>query len=223
MYQSDVDNELGRISCEVMSDRVVRAEITKSPRSTIIKTNSHICELIEISLRNEWLPKGMSFEESHGWLWKIKRVNTGKEKLNLRCALMPYGEVSSSPDTGENLDAIEIESETKVLHIGTEDPEALYCRAEKSDYMPNRLIKENKINGYALEYTKYLEYGFETEIPELKENEVVYFQYLYAVNTIKLSVEHPDERDISTWFAVEQRKDFLMRELGVKFTANKVN
>jgi len=219
IFESYIDNELGRVSCEILSDCEFETKLSELSDSTVIKTNSHLCELVEIKLSNDWVPKGMSFEESKGWLWKIRKIGPAEEKLKLRCVLNPDVEVSSSPDTGENLDSIEIEGKSKVLHIGTEDPEALYYRAEKSDCMPNRLVNESETR-YALIYTNYLEYGFETEIPELFENETIYFHYLYAINSIKQSSAHPDELDISTWFAVEQRKDFLMREYEGKFTAN---
>jgi len=218
IYDSHLDNEMGRVHCMLASNHNYYHDISICDKSTVIRTQSHICELINIKLKDEWLPKGMYVEESHGWLWKIKRTSSDNEQLYLKCFLEPNCEVLSQPDTGECLDAIEIENDLKVMHIGTEDPEVLYYRAKISDLMPSRLLKEFSNEQYYLGYTEYMENGFRTRVPDLIRNEVVYFQYLYALNTIKKSEMYPNENDISTWYAVDKDKSFLAKELSLKFT-----
>ena len=204
IYKNHLKNELGTLCCELFSNITSVVNIIESKQSVVIKTASHVCELLRVELKDDWLPKGMSTEESFAWLWMIKKVDATKEELTLKCYLKPTCNVTSESDTGECLDALAIESETKVMHLGTEDADVLCSRAKNSNNF--------------LSPTEYLDYGFKTNISTLEESEVVYFQYLYALNSRKKSEQYPNEEDVSTWFAVERDREFILKKLGIQFT-----
>lgn len=216
LYSSDFPTEIGVVSSILESNINDPFQISAINNSTTIETSGHIINLVTFKLKNEWIPSAMRFEDSHGWIWKIKKKKNINEKFLIKCTvLMPSKNLTSAPDSGECLDAIEIESENKVLHIGTEDGECLWARAKASDFMPGRLIKYFGKDPLSYSFTEYLDFGFKTEIPDLRANEQIYFHFLSAINTIKPSIQYPDERDVSTWFAVDQTKNFLEKELNL--------
>jgi hypothetical protein len=218
IYTSQFKNEIGTVSSYIESDLSDSAQISNVGNSTLIRTKGHSIQLIEFKLDISWIPKGMSFEDSKGWIWKIDKINNIKEQLELNCIIVdPSEDLTSARDTGEWLDALEIENESKVLHIGTEDSESLYSRAQVSDCMPIRFIKIFGDDPYGFSFTDYLDFGFKTIIPELNTGEQIYFHYLSAINSIKPSLQYPDERDVSTWYAVEQTEKFLENELQIKY------
>lgn len=106
---------------------------------------------------------------------------------------------------------MEIENDTHQLHMGTEDGEVLQARAETSNWMPNRFKKEF---GFDRSFTEYKDFGFRTAIPDLFKHEKVYFHFLVATNPVRQSSQYPDERDVSTWYAVDQFKEFLDEKVG---------
>ena len=83
--------------------------------------------------------------------------------------------------------------------------------------MPTRFVELFGDYPYSLSFTEYLDFGFKTVIPELYTGEQIYFHYLSAINSIKPSLQYPDEQDVSTWYAVEQTKKFLEKELKIKY------
>ncbi|MGZ3854327.1 MAG: hypothetical protein ACXVBX_16140 [Flavisolibacter sp.] len=155
----------------------------------------------------------MKYETSVGWRWFFEKTNSQKEQLTIICKLInPSGDTDWAPNSGENLDAIEIENNTEHLHIGTEDGEMLHYRAEIADWMPGRF--KNNI-GVSKSFTEYIDFGFKTSVPLLSEGEKIYFHYMVATNVIKPSKDYPEERDLSTWFAVDQSKKFLDDKLAL--------
>jgi len=174
-------------------------------------TGARSIQLEAFELQNDWLPAEMQFETSKGWRWHIKKTSSLKENLVIYCKLIdPIEGTTWSTNSGEHLDAIEIENKIHHLHIGTEDGEVLQSRAASSNEMPNRFKDELGIGD---SFTHYDGFGFKTIVPELNENETIYFHFLVATNTIKPNEQYPDERDVSTWYAVERSKDFLDKYL----------
>ncbi|MGI4870243.1 MAG: hypothetical protein ACRYFX_03580 [Janthinobacterium lividum] len=170
-------------------------------------------ELTEISL-----PKGMEYETSKVWRYFVRKTGPKKEKLLIFCKLInPTNDTEYGTSSGQCIDAIEIETQTHHLHIGTEDSELMQYRAEKSDWMPKRF--ENDL-GSGSSFTEYSDFGFKTTIPDLEDGEKIYFHFIVATNPIKPSQEYPDERNISTWFAVDQSKKSLDNQLKNKFLSN---
>lgn len=99
-----------------------------------IKTQGHTIHLQLFEIENEWLDKEVRIETSRGWKRYIKRINETPETLNISCKLLhPTKDTSFSNNSGQCLDAIEIEDTADVLHIGTEDGELMQTRAEISD------------------------------------------------------------------------------------------
>ena len=203
ILKDDYKTKLGTIRNWVESnlgDAMVQGDHT-------IKTLGHLISLQKFELKKEWFVDAMDIESSQGWRWHIEKINDTTETLHIYCKLInPTKDTSFGGSSGQYLDAIEIENKTEQLHIGTEDGEIMQSRAEKSDWMPNR-FKEKLSDYYS--FTEYIDYGFKTVVPHLTPGEKIYFHFLIATNTIKPSLEFQDERDISTWFAVDKHKPFL--------------
>lgn len=176
------------------------------------KTQGHKIHFQVFEIKNEWLNnKAMKIESSRGYRYHIEKIGEAVENLHIYCKLInPTKDTSFGGATGEFLDAIEIENATDVIYIGTEDSELMRARAEVSDWMPERF--KNKLN-LSYSFTEFIDYGFKTIVPHLKLGEKIYFHFLIAMNTVKQSADYPGELDISTWFAVDQHKQFLDKAL----------
>ncbi|WP_299626857.1 hypothetical protein [uncultured Tenacibaculum sp.] len=226
MKISNFKTQLGDISLNLHSNK--DGEITNSESGYIFQSDSFRVEIIEFTEIKNWLKEVSEIEiqSSIGWIFRITKLNDNNETLNFDCSLERTStEITSEPDTGENLQAIWIEDKKNVVSIGTEDGEMMRYRAEKNDWMPNRLKSELGIiktgsflnqKNQEKSFTKQLPFGFETKIPKLKKGEKLYFHYLVATNELKKSIDYPDEYDISTNFAVDYPKWTLIEKLNLK-------
>ncbi len=176
-----------------------------------VTTLGHNIRLMPFDLKQIWSPETMEYESAHVWRWFIDKTNNENEKLTIFCKLInPSADIEYGGNPGEHLDAIEIENKTYHLHIGTEDGEIMQYRAEANDLMPERFKEEI---GLYKSFTEYTDYGFKTIVPKLDKGEKIYFHFIIATNPIKASKDYPNERDASTWFAVDQSKKWLDEKL----------
>lgn len=211
LLTDDFKTELGTVRTFIQTDKLDENSINYNYS---VSTTGHTITLERFELNRDWIGDLMCFETSIGWRWFIQKTNDTEENLTIYSRLIdPQPEASFASDTGEHLDAIEIENKTYQLHIGTEDGEMLQNRAEQNDWMPNRFKSEVSIYK---SFTEYIDFGFKTRVPKLITGEKIYFHFLVATNLIKRSIQHPDERDVSTWYAVEQTKKFLDNYLDKK-------
>ena len=195
--------------------------ISQTNSMKLVDTPNHRIEVIPFSNIKGWM-RNTEFpvDDSKGWIFRITKKNSNVEQLTINCELVSNDpDISSTPDSGEHLDAIWIANKTHVLSIGTEDGEVLKYRASHDDLMPKRFETKlgyqstNFFTNYS--FTNYLDRGFETSVPELQTGEEIYFHYLAATNRRKKSKDYPTEDDISTNFAVDYSKRNLMEKLGL--------
>ena len=143
----------------------------------------------------------------------MKKKTEKSENLYVICKLKNINpENTWGYDSGENLDAVEIENGKELLHIGTEDGEVMKWRAENNDWFPIRLKNEISIEK---PITNYIDFGFESIIPNLEVNEKLYLHFLIAT---RKKAEMNDNENISTWIAVDNSKkelDKLNRKYGL--------
>lgn len=201
----DFKTELGTIKTWIESN--IKHSIKLNNRSKITTDN------YQISLQRFELPNKFSCNSSSppkivksfiGWRWFIEKISENDERLFVYCKLInPQVNTTFSSDTGECLDAIEIENEIYHLHIGTEDAEVLQSRAKLDDLMPQRF------NDFCYSFTEYIDFGFKINIPKLFKGEKIYFHFLVATNPIQPNQEDSRYTDISTWLAVDRSKRFL--------------
>lgn len=206
---SDFKTELGIVKSYIQAD-IPNTILQK--KHNCATTASYKISFETFELQNDWLPNTMEFKTSKGWRWFIQKINNQKENLILYCKIIdPTADMEWGYNSGEDLDAIEIKNKTQQLHIGTEDNDAQRKRAIKEDWMPKRFKDQLLIwdNPNYLSFTEYIDFGFKTTIPELYEGEKIYFHFLVATNPIKQSIQYPNEEDVSTWYAVDQSKEFL--------------
>jgi len=210
-FKDIFETKLGTIESRLQTDSDVAIQQRDKFRFTTKGYNVY-CQVFD--LLHCRIPDGMAFETSKGWRWFIEKTNDEKEQLTIYCELVnPSSELKSGANSGEHLDAIEIENSQHHLHIGTEDGEAMQYRAEISDWMPKRF--KDEVDVYK-SFTEYIDYGFRTTIPILERGEKIYFHYLVATDAIRPDNQYPDQNDISTWFAVDQ----LKKELDEMLAAN---
>lgn len=212
LYIDEYKTGLGLILLKIESDIKYECVIAQQNSLTTINTLSHHIEIFAFESIKEWLKDtDNAVEQSKGWMIKTTKMSLDKERLRFKCELdanIPLAYMSAG--SGEHLDAVCMENQTDVLHIGTEDNEILKYRSSKNDLMPQRLSKEAKLDFL---FTKYTDKGFCSDIPTLEKGEQIYFHYLVASNPKKKSKCYPDEDDISTWFAVDYSKQTLVKRL----------
>lgn len=189
--------------------------ISTSNPLTLVETKGHLIEIIAFDdMKTWWQNTDFPIESSMGWIVRVLKTNRAKEKIAIQCLLTPKDEaVVSEIDSGEHLDALWIENETEIVSIGTEDGYVMKNRAEREDWMPNRFKEEL---GFDFSFTQYLDFGLETKFPKLNKNEKIYFHYLVATDKRRKSKDYPDEDDISTTFAVDASKSYLIEKLKIK-------
>ena len=97
-------------------------------QNNLLTTASHKIILQSFQLPNEFQSNSYSppkkVESLIGWRWFVEKISDADEQLSIFCQLInPQADTSCASDSGEDLDAIEIENKTYHLHIGTEDSE----------------------------------------------------------------------------------------------------
>ena len=188
-------------------------------RNNLLTTASHKIILQSFQLSNEFQCNSYSpperVESLIGWRWFVEKISDADEQLNIFCQLInPQADVSCDPDSGEALEAVEIENKTYHLHIGTEDSEILRSRANFNDLMPKRFENLLGLRCYGdscseYSFTKYIDFGFKINIPKLLKGEKIYFHFLVATNPIEPSLEDFRYSDVLTWLAVDRSKRYL--------------
>jgi len=205
--RDDFETDLGTIRTWIETD----STYTKEQDKLSCATNGYNIYLSAFDLKQIWTGDTMECATTRGWRWFIDKTNDHKEQLIIFCKLInPMADTEFGANPGECLDAIEIESRSYHLHIGTEDGEMMQNRAEINNWMPERF--KNEI-GLGKSFTEYIDFGFKIVIPDLNEKERIYFHFIIATNPIKASTDYPDERDVSTWLAVDQSKKWLDEKL----------
>ncbi len=208
VLSDNFETKLGTIQTWIETE--ILFEYQKQDDLKAATTGHDIC-LSPFDLKQIWFPETMEYETAKGWRWFIEKTNNQKEKLTIFCKLInPSADTEFGGNPGEHLEAIEIENKIYQLHIGTEDGEIMQYRAEVNEWMPERFKGEI---GFYKSFTVYVDFGFKTNIPNLIEGEKIYFHFITATNSIKPSKDHPNERDISTWFAVDHTKKWLDERL----------
>lgn len=214
------DSKLGLIDLTLsIGNNNEKVRFDHKGKRKFLVTKAHKIEVIAFQDVRDWLrDTDFSIADSKGWIIRVTKNNELKEKLSFKCYMNRNSkDVVSEVDCGEHFHALWIENETNVVSIGTEDGEIMKARALNNDWMPNRF---KDLLGYRkyqeLSITNILDFGFQTNIPELLEGERIYFHYLVATNTRKKSNEYPDEDDISTNIAVDYPKRILIEKLKIE-------
>ncbi|PJD95491.1 MAG: hypothetical protein CK425_08210 [Parachlamydia sp.] len=143
------------------------------------------------------IPSPMKVETSLAGIWRIK-----SRCKDLRVTLKVYldSEFEGSPESGEGLISQAFESEKIKLSIGTEDEDYLCARARAQKWMPSRF--HNILDSNAIEY---ISNGIQVVLPQLDQNDCIQIQFIIAWS----------ENDLSSWFAVEQSADYILKSLDI--------
>ncbi|MEQ1732870.1 MAG: hypothetical protein ABL940_04310 [Bacteroidia bacterium] len=206
--EREINTPLGIIRCGFFCNGINKPnEIKhyKNGNSETFQTIEHRIEIVSFKIRVP-LDNDDNLTDGFGWIFRIEKTTDISENIETYCFLDEINEgVVFDTATGEHLDAIEVNSNEWVLHIGTEDGEALNLRAENDNWFPTRL--KNKVDFYQ-SITEMKKNGFITKIPNLNKGEKIHIQYLVAYD-IK------DEQKVNTWLAVDQFKKKLENWIGV--------
>jgi hypothetical protein len=207
ILQNDFDSGMGIVRSWIKTGNAER--VTSNNQMEFI-SNGHKIRLQTFEPPNERLER-LTVERSNCWRWFIEKINDEEEKLSVYCRLInPKSDMSFGGDSGQYMEAIEIENDTKHMHLNTEDYEALYHRAIENDWMPQRFKEQlGGDNPDSLGLIKNIQFGFKISVPELLKGEKIYFHFICATNSIKQHIDYIDERDCSTWYAVGWQKKVL--------------
>jgi hypothetical protein len=135
-------------------------------------------------------------------IWRV-RANTRLRELRFSCSCaVQSSEADGSPNSGEGLDAFTWRFDHRVLSIGTEDGEVLAARASRSANMPPRLACD--LNMSTVTYTSS---GIEVPFSYLEPGELLQIHFVVAW------AGHYSDESPSTWFAVDQKPEHLLRQL----------
>lgn len=208
LIRKSFETPLGEVICCLnSSNSEVTLEDTKTyehSNSDIYRTSGHQIELVEFKIRQP-LYNGETVTDSKGWIWRIKKMNTQTEELEIVCFLNPNDKVEFDIATGQHLDAIEAQDDKWTLHIGTEDSEVLNHRAQEDDWFPKRL--SNEVDFYQ-SITKIKTHGVISTIPKLENSEKLHLQYLSAYS-------ETSPESVSSWLAVDEFKRKLENWVGI--------
>ncbi|TGM31586.1 hypothetical protein [Leptospira biflexa] len=198
---------LGHIVLSLESDMDFKFNWKKSDKK-LISSDDFSLLICETKIQNSWLPKDMKVDSSHIWICLITKESNQPNPLKLKIKLVKFNsDTTWDYASGEDLDAIEIQNAKYIGHIGTEDAEAFRKRAEENNDLPLRFgdkLGFSASRDYS--FTEYIDFGFITNIPELKKGEFIYFHYISAINEKKFSEDGIEMAGISTWYAVDQNK-----------------
>ncbi len=202
MILSDTfETNLGEIELSIKSEYAIQYSDKDNLK---VETENHKIEVLVIDLKELEFTEDMKIENSKGWRIYIEKKSDKSEKLYVTCKLLNRtSENTWCYNSGENLDAVEIENRKELLHIGTEDGELMKCRAENNDWFPIRLKNEISLEK---PISKYIDFGFESIIPNLEINEKLYLHFLVATGK---KTEKNDNENMSTWIAVDKSKKEL--------------
>ena len=166
IISDEFHTKLGTIQTWLDSDFSNLVNVSTN-QSTVV-TNSHKVTLQKLTSFNDWLKPKINCESSIGWRWFIEKINNKAENLTLFCELInPRSDQTMDPNSGEWLDAVELETPIHHLHIGTEDGEIMCYRSMNNDFMPQRFEKVLGFDGTHYSFTEYTNFGFKTNIPKL--------------------------------------------------------
>jgi hypothetical protein len=195
------ETNLGEIELSIKSEYAIQYSDKDNLK---VETENHKIEVLVIDLKELEFTEDMKIENSKGWRIYIEKKSEKSEKLYVTCKLLNRtSENTWCYNSGENLDAVEIENRKELLHIGTEDGELMKCRAENNDWFPIRLKNEISLEK---PISKYIDFGFESIIPNLEINEKLYLHFLVATGK---KTEKNDNENMSTWIAVDKSKKEL--------------
>ena len=149
------------------------------------------------------IPKHMTVLDCWAIVWRVQ-VTSSPGGIRAIAQWAPdFVWSERGPESGQFLDAQAFENAEVKLMIGTEDDEAMSRRASSDMWMPKRLTRYIETTHVPAEYRND---GLATCIPSLEMGERCQLQFVVAWEE-----QAPD--CISSWFAVEQDPDHILKEL----------
>ena len=155
------------------------------------------------------LPSEMKIAYSWAYLWRVK-PKKNLSFLTFECFLDPKQPIIDMDiETGEGLFSKSFSFGHEFIHIGTEDEDFLFQRADANDGLPSRYVKERKINYDNQNLIVASGPGIKVHLPSLKAGELAQLQFVVAGG----------EDPIANWFAVDPHPQDILLQAGciVKF------
>ncbi len=203
------ETPLGKVNCSLLSNissiAFIKNKNYNNGIGELYNSQDFQIEIIEFKVKLP-LYNGGIITDSKGWIWRIIRKSESSEKLEIECRFLePIANLSYDYATGQHIDAVEVNNNEWILHIGTEDGEILNDRAINNDWFPSRL----KNADYYQSITEMKNYKFNSWIPDLAVEERIYLQYICAYDK-----QPNNPENINTWIAVDEYKGNLENWIG---------
>ena len=181
------------------------------PQASLDDLASIGCLLEEGAVGELPLISKLGITHSYCWRWFVEQLSDKPSVVSIDC----FSTVDSKPcktsfSSGELLEAVEIEAAALSIHMGTEDTDAHWSRAQHADWMPVRL--ESLLGNHrkrVVNWVAAIPGGLRIQLPELRQHERIYFHFAVAAKSNVAGGEIPP--DTSTWMAVDCRKQELDR------------
>lgn len=155
---------------------------------------------------NPFLPSQMKVTYSWAYIWRIKSKKN-LSPLIFECCLNPKQLLLDKDiETGEGLFSKSFSFEEEYISIGTEDEDSLFQRADTSDHLPNRYVKEKIINYDDHNLVKSSDRGIKVHLPPLKAGELDQIQFVIAGGI----------DSTANWFAVDAKPRDILLQAGCR-------
>jgi hypothetical protein len=138
-------------------------------------------------------------------IWRIKNFHSNL-RLDFKTflELKPSVVLNNDIESGEGLISYMCENNQFKLSIGTEDEEFLASRASTQKWMPHRfedIFSKNSV-------IEFIPNGLKVVFSSLEANEIVKIQFIMAWSS-------KTHNELSTWFAVEQSPDYVLKQFDI--------
>jgi len=209
LYSETIETGLGKLELRVNSS----SELLNSragENSTTIQSVNYDIIIKRVLSPTVWLPDNMDVDTVTAWLFYITKRSKAQESLTICFELLNHSpQIQADGDSGQWLQAIELEDGIRQIHIGTQD-ELWFAQYGEKDWMPQRLV--SALNRDEVLITAVEKSGLKTTIPDLLIREQFYLHYLLAESPRRKSKQYPDDWGVSTWYAVDQPQKTLQED-----------
>ncbi len=206
-----ISTPLGTVSFTLETNSVRLSEI--SPEATCqLRNGGHIArwnhngvqaELL-VTKHTPQLPCHMHIDDCYAVVWRI--INRVESNICFSSKWNDYYEwIESSPESGEDLDAITWEGNNIRVSMGTQDGQKLRTRSIKNEMMPVDFVDDLNLYGLVL----CMDNELRVPLHSVRPNEVCQIHFVIAWSK---SIND----DVSTWYAVDEESTNLLNSAGVK-------
>lgn len=184
MAAYNIETPLGRVESHVLvNDSIVTSDIRQPYALTTtgrtVQWQFPVCNIELIVTRPALIQTYWTrITDCWAYLWRVQ-VNEPFDSLEFVSILRMLEPLSGGPDPGEHLAAQTWDSQHYTISLGTEGGDALYNRAQRNDWLPQRYLAQ-ATEWYELPFVEYLPDGLSIKLTCLEAQDLVQAQFVTA-------------------------------------------